>query len=78
MVAPRLLCTLGADSSAEVVEEFVGPAKGAEPHFTNAVAEINLADRAQIKHGSAAWAVLASCLLSVHFLDVWLSEGKHW
>ncbi len=54
MTAPRLLCALGADASAEVIEEFVGPAKGAEAHFCNAVAEFDLAERAQLKHGCAA------------------------
>ena len=53
-MAPRLLCMLGADSSAEVIEEFVGPAKGADTHFSNAVAEMDLAERAQLKHGCAS------------------------
>lgn len=52
-MAPRLLCMLGADSSAEVIEEFVGPATGADTHFSNAVAEMDLAERAQLKHGWA-------------------------
>ncbi|CAL8463795.1 g3329 [Coccomyxa elongata] len=54
VTAPRLLCTLGADACAEVIEEFVGPAKGAEAHFCNAVAEFDLADRAQLLHGYVA------------------------
>ncbi len=51
ITAPRLLCTLGADACAEVIEEFVGPAKGAEAHFCNAVAEFDLAERTQLRHG---------------------------
>lgn len=52
--APRLLCTLGADSAAEVIEEFVGPSSGGDAtHFSNTVAEIELAERAQLKHGQA-------------------------
>jgi hypothetical protein len=52
MAAPRLLCVLGAGASAEVIEEFVSPAsEGGEPHVTNTVAEIDLAEGACIKHG---------------------------
>ena len=52
MAAPRLLCVLGADASAEVIEEFVSPASEAsDPHVTNALAEIELAEGACIKHG---------------------------
>ena len=43
---------LGADSSAEVIEEFVGPAEAeSASHLSNAVAEFSLAERAQLKHG---------------------------
>jgi hypothetical protein len=52
MAAPRLLCVLGAGASAEVIEEFVSPAsEGSDPHVTNALAEIELAEGACIKHG---------------------------
>ncbi len=52
MAAPRMLCMLGAGASAEVIEEYVSPASGASsPHVTNAIAEINLAEGASLKHG---------------------------
>ena len=52
MAAPRLLCMLGAGASAEVIEEYVSPASGAgSPHVTNAIAEIDLAEGASLKHG---------------------------
>jgi hypothetical protein len=54
MVAQRLLCVLGADSSAEVIEEFVGPATAdSVSYLSNSVAEFDLAERAQLKHGCA-------------------------
>lgn len=52
MAAPRLLCVLGANASAEVIEEFVSPASDSgSPHVTNALAEIDLAEGASLKHG---------------------------
>ena len=52
MAAPRLLCMLGAGASAEVIEEYAHPASGAgSPHVTNAIAEIDLAEGASLKHG---------------------------
>ena len=52
MAAPRMLCMLGAGASAEVIEEYVSPASGASsPHVTNAIAEIDLAEGASLKHG---------------------------
>lgn len=69
----RLLCMLGADSSVEVIEEFVGPAEAeSTSHLSNAVAELDLADRAQLKHGCASLSffqgtiLLKSGLLWVH------------
>lgn len=52
MAAPRLLCVLGADASAEVIEEFVSPAADSgAAYVTNALAEITLAQGASLKHG---------------------------
>ena len=52
MAAPRLLCVLGADAEAEVIEEFVSPATDYNiSHVTNALAEIELAQGASLKHG---------------------------
>ena len=52
MAAPRLLCVLGAGAAAEVIEEFVSPAVDySTPHVTNALAEMELAHGASLKHG---------------------------
>ena len=52
MAAPRLLCVLGADAEAEVIEEFVSPATDYSiSHVTNALAEIELAQGASLQHG---------------------------
>ena len=52
MAAPRLLCVLGADAAAEVIEEFVSPAVDySTPHVTNALAEMELGQGASLKHG---------------------------
>ncbi|CAL5226157.1 g8980 [Coccomyxa viridis] len=52
MAAPRLLCVLGTDAAAEVIEEFVSPATDfSTPHVTNALAEMELAQGARLKHG---------------------------
>lgn len=51
--APRLLVCLGAGASAEVVEEF-SPASSNTAYFTNAVAEVFLAEGAQLTHGCGA------------------------
>ena len=52
MAAPRLLCVLGANAAAEVIEEFVSPAAdSSSPHVTNALAEIELGQGASLKHG---------------------------
>ncbi len=51
--APRLLVVLGKGASGAVVEEFAG-AGPADAYFCNAVAEVVLAEDAQLMHGCAA------------------------
>lgn len=61
--APRLLVSLGAGASADIIEEF-GAASSNTAYFTNAVAEVFLAEGAQLTHGCGTEARFRPCLIS--------------
>lgn len=67
---PRILVTLGAGSTLEVVEEFAGMEDG--PCFTNAVLEAALGENSTLKHGLIQNQVLGS----FHNKSTFVSQEK--